>query len=138
VPGARRASARGSRHVPARDRRRHGRIAPGAPALLETAALAERLHVPVDVVVAARGAPLDLDGLRRTAHIRWSDADPVTSLVAVSREVDLLLVGSRGLHGLRALGSVSERVAHRAACSVLVVRPSAAHSSPAQLREEAS
>ncbi|MGE5690058.1 MAG: universal stress protein [Pseudomonadota bacterium] len=27
-----------------------------------------------------------------------------------------------GLHGLRALGSVSERVAHRAACSVLVVR----------------
>jgi nucleotide-binding universal stress UspA family protein len=31
-------------------------------------------------------------------------------------------VGSRGLHGLRALGSVSERVAHDASCSVLVVR----------------
>jgi nucleotide-binding universal stress UspA family protein len=31
-------------------------------------------------------------------------------------------VGSRGLHGVRALGSVSERVAHDARCSVLVIR----------------
>jgi nucleotide-binding universal stress UspA family protein len=38
---------------------------------------------------------------------------------------DLLVVGSRGLHGIRALGSVSERVAHKAPCSVLVVRPPA-------------
>jgi nucleotide-binding universal stress UspA family protein len=36
---------------------------------------------------------------------------------------DLLIVGNRGLHGLRALGSVSERVAHGARSSVLVVRP---------------
>lgn len=35
---------------------------------------------------------------------------------------DLVVVGSRGLHGLRALGSVSERVAHGAGGSVLVVR----------------
>ncbi len=34
----------------------------------------------------------------------------------------LLVVGSRGLSGVRALGSVSERVAHRAPCSVLIVR----------------
>lgn len=34
----------------------------------------------------------------------------------------LIVLGSRGLHGIRALGSVSERVAHRAPCSVLVVR----------------
>ena len=34
---------------------------------------------------------------------------------------DLVVVGSRGLHGLHALGSVSERVAHHAQCSVLVV-----------------
>lgn len=36
----------------------------------------------------------------------------------------LVVVGRRGLGGVRALGSVSERVAHRAGCSVLVVRPS--------------
>jgi nucleotide-binding universal stress UspA family protein len=40
----------------------------------------------------------------------------------VSADADLLVVGSRGLDGFRALGSVSERVAHEASCSVLVVR----------------
>jgi nucleotide-binding universal stress UspA family protein len=33
-----------------------------------------------------------------------------------------VVVGSRGLHGFPALGSVGERVAHRARSSVLVVR----------------
>jgi nucleotide-binding universal stress UspA family protein len=51
-----------------------------------------------------------------------AEADPVAALVEASREADLLVVGSRGLRGLKALGSVSERVAHEAACSVLVVR----------------
>ena len=51
-----------------------------------------------------------------------ADAQPVQALVEASREADLLIVGSRGLSGLTALGSVSERVAHAAACSVLVVR----------------
>ena len=42
---------------------------------------------------------------------------------AVAERVSLVVVGSRGLTGVRALGSVSERVAHRAPCSVLVARP---------------
>jgi nucleotide-binding universal stress UspA family protein len=46
----------------------------------------------------------------------------VDALVDASHEADLVVVGSRGLHGVQALGSVSERVAHRAVCSVLVVR----------------
>jgi nucleotide-binding universal stress UspA family protein len=37
----------------------------------------------------------------------------------------LIVIGSRGRTGLSAVGSVSERVAHRAPCSVLVVRPAA-------------
>jgi nucleotide-binding universal stress UspA family protein len=45
------------------------------------------------------------------------------ALVAASESADLVVVGSRGLHGLKALGSVSERVAHQAPSSVLVVRP---------------
>jgi nucleotide-binding universal stress UspA family protein len=49
-------------------------------------------------------------------------ADPVDALVEAGMEADLLVVGSRGLHGIKALGSVSERVAHKARCSVLVVR----------------
>lgn len=54
--------------------------------------------------------------------IARSDEPPVQALVAAAESADLVVVGSRGLHGLRALGSVSERVAHTAACSVLVVR----------------
>ena len=46
----------------------------------------------------------------------------VCALVGASGIVDLVVVGSRGVHGLKALGSVSERVAHQAECSVLVVR----------------
>ena len=52
----------------------------------------------------------------------YQHTNPVAALLAASAESDLLVVGSRGLHGLRALGSVSERIAHRARCSVLVVR----------------
>jgi nucleotide-binding universal stress UspA family protein len=43
--------------------------------------------------------------------------------IAASERVALVVVGSRGTTGVRALGSVSERVAHRAPCSVLVARP---------------
>lgn len=47
---------------------------------------------------------------------------PAEALVAAAESADLVIVGSRGLHGFRALGSVSERVAHSAPCSTLVVR----------------
>ena len=47
---------------------------------------------------------------------------PVDALVAASEEADLIVVGSRGLRGLASLGSVAERVAHRAECPVLIVR----------------
>ncbi len=50
------------------------------------------------------------------------DEHPVRVLVRASMDADIVVVGSRGLHGLKSLGSVSERVAHQAACSVLVVR----------------
>ena len=47
---------------------------------------------------------------------------PVPALVASSKDADLLVVGSRGLHGPRVLGSVSERLAYQAPSSVLIVR----------------
>jgi nucleotide-binding universal stress UspA family protein len=86
--------------------------------------LASRLQVPLRVITAAGGKTVDLEQVRR----RWPlaeeiDARPVEALVASSDAADLLVVGSRGLHGVKALGSVSERVAHEAARSVLVARP---------------
>jgi nucleotide-binding universal stress UspA family protein len=66
--------------------------------------LAERFRAPLSIVKAT------------------GPDHPVHALVRASAEADLVVVGSRGLHGLKALGSVSERVAHEALCSVLVVR----------------
>jgi nucleotide-binding universal stress UspA family protein len=43
--------------------------------------------------------------------------------LARQESVSLVVVGSRGLTGVKALGSVSERVAHSCDCSVLIARP---------------
>ena len=61
---------------------------------------------------------------RTPAHFVFDDEHllPDDGLVEASQSVDLVLVGSRGLQGIAALGSTSERVAHRAASSVLIVR----------------
>ena len=42
---------------------------------------------------------------------------------AAREDASLVVIGSRRVGGVRALGSVSERVVHEAPCSVLVVRP---------------
>jgi nucleotide-binding universal stress UspA family protein len=87
------------------------------------ASLATRFHSELQSVVALGGKRVDLGVIARR-HPRSTDsaAAPVRALVEASTCADLLVVGSRGLHGVRALGSVSERVAHQAPCSVLVVR----------------
>lgn len=51
---------------------------------------------------------------------------PVTERIIAAAEAthcSLIVIGRRGVKGLRALGSVSERVVHRASCSVLLVPP---------------
>ena len=75
-------------------------------------------------VVATGGKHVDLDAVSRLTNGNHDElhCDPVEALVAAAADGDLLVVGSRGLHGLKALGSVSERVAHRAPCSTLIVR----------------
>jgi nucleotide-binding universal stress UspA family protein len=100
----------------------------GSPESAAAYAVARRLSQRFDAelwpVVAAGGkavgrrlVDLIIDGRREE-----SPDGPVAALVAAAADADLLVVGSRGLHGLKALGSVSERVAHQAHSSVLVVR----------------
>lgn len=87
------------------------------------AGLAARLHGRLRCVTALHGKTVDLAEVRRThPEVEPVTEPPVAALVEAARDADLLVVGSRGLHGLRALGSVSERVAHEATCTVLVVR----------------
>jgi nucleotide-binding universal stress UspA family protein len=90
----------------------------------ETAtALAERFGANLRSLAAEGGQPLEIEGLRAIDDLEWDRRQPVRALVAASKKADLVIVGGRGLSGVRALGSVSERVAHRAHCSVLVVQP---------------
>ena len=85
--------------------------------------LAARFGVPLETIVSNRGKGVDVAKVHLRAPLaRVVDAHPVDALVEAGREAGLLVVGNRGLHGVKALGSVSERVAHRAPCSVLVVR----------------
>lgn len=88
------------------------------------AALSSRFGVALRAVVAHGGKGVEPTRVAEIAGEAQEELQdhPVEGLVAASRDADLLVVGSRGLHGLRSLGSVSERVAHRASCSVLVVR----------------
>jgi len=85
--------------------------------------LAARFAVPLRIVTALRDSDADLPRIHLQAPCGEEiDERPVDALQMASSDAGLLVVGSRGLHGVRALGSVSERIAHCAACSVLVVR----------------
>lgn len=99
----------------------------GSPQSLVAAAvgksIAERFGSEYLVVTATGGKDVDLDPLHAFLPDLITDSrHAVDALADLSNEADLLVVGNRGLHGPKALGSVSERVGHRAACSVLVVR----------------
>jgi nucleotide-binding universal stress UspA family protein len=98
---------------------------PSLGAAAAAQALAERSGAPLTFLAArgARQADIETERLEnRGLDVNWSEEMPLPALLAASQQTDLLVVGSRGLRGLRALGSVSERIGHRAHCSVLVVR----------------
>lgn len=85
--------------------------------------LAARLGATVRSIVATAGGHADLEGARRIApDCEEHDADALVALGVASETADLVVVGSRGLRGIRALGSVGERIAHGSRCAVLVVR----------------
>jgi nucleotide-binding universal stress UspA family protein len=91
--------------------------------------LLEHLGPPAEEVEAHfRGewtAPLDALGSR--GHRRIEDGDPVTVLrhVADEANVDLIVVGTRGLgdHPGLVLGSTSHQMAEDSRCPVLIVPP---------------
>jgi len=59
-------------------------------------------------------------------QIRWEIGHPAAEIVRVAEEdgCDLIVLGSRGLSGIKALllGSVADYVTHHAHCPILIVR----------------
>jgi nucleotide-binding universal stress UspA family protein len=107
------------------------RVVVGVDGSVESAAayaaaryVAERFDAELHALVAWGGKDINeriVATITDGAHEDRRES-PAEALVAAAESADLVIVGSRGLHGLRALGSVSERVAHTAPCSALVVR----------------
>lgn len=94
----------------------------GAELVLLHAAGAESRFQPTRI---ARQAELLADALGERGALRVvpGRANAVIVTSAAQERASLVVLGSRRVGGLRALGSVSERVVHDAPCSVLVVRP---------------
>jgi nucleotide-binding universal stress UspA family protein len=92
-----------------------------AAALRSAEELAGALGGTVEVVAATGGKAIERDAAWTDRVETWDPAHPVAALVERSRTADLVVVGSRGVHGIRTIGSVSERVAHQGHCTVLVV-----------------
>jgi nucleotide-binding universal stress UspA family protein len=79
---------------------------------------------PAEVVLAAASDRARSQGATKIETVAV-EGDPVDALVdeALRRDVDLLVVGNRGLNSLagRLLGSVPANITHKANCDVLIV-----------------
>ncbi|MDE3070012.1 MAG: universal stress protein, partial [Acidobacteriota bacterium] len=97
-------------------------ISRGSELLVLHVAHAESSFQPTRI---AQQAARVADALGERGRVEVLDGRPKDLVVeAAAREhASLVVVASRRTAGVRALGSVSERVVHDAPCSVLVVRP---------------
>jgi nucleotide-binding universal stress UspA family protein len=76
----------------------------------------------VRTVVEQAAATARVRGLPVTTHAVTGDPAEALLDVAGQENADLIVVGSRGMHGMaRMLGSVPNKVSHHARCSVLIV-----------------
>jgi nucleotide-binding universal stress UspA family protein len=76
----------------------------------------------VDATLEQAAAQIRTGGVEVEIHA--VDADPADALLKVADDIgaSLIVVGSRGMHGARrVLGSVPNKVSHRAGCNVLIV-----------------
>ena len=82
------------------------------------------LHEVAEGMLSRTTDELDTDGIEITTDAREGDPAKVILDVAKEQDADLIVVGARGLTGIRSflLGSVSSKLAHHTECSLLIVR----------------
>jgi nucleotide-binding universal stress UspA family protein len=97
-----------------------GAGAMGAAPVTPPAWLGDDERVAAEEVVRRAGERLAQTGV--SANVVARLGEPADALLAIAEEVeaDLIVVGNRGMSGVRRylLGSVADRVAHHAPCSV--------------------
>jgi nucleotide-binding universal stress UspA family protein len=76
----------------------------------------------VEAIVEEALARIRATGVTVKSHTVTGDPADALLEVAERENADLIVVGNRGMHGMhRVLGSVPNKVSHRARCSVLIV-----------------
>jgi nucleotide-binding universal stress UspA family protein len=94
-------------------------VGPRSGVHLHDREVAERLLVDAEETFRATRGPLGTDDL----NVAVLDGPVVDSLIDASKQAQMIVVGTRGLHsaGRMLLGSVSAALIHRAHCPVAVV-----------------
>ena len=76
----------------------------------------------VDAVLAGTLSNLRAEGIEISSHAPKGDPADAIVEVAVREGADLIVLGSKGMQGARrVLGSIPNKVSHRAPCDLLIV-----------------
>ena len=76
----------------------------------------------VQGVISEAESDARIKGLEVETHTVTGDPADALLEIADKQNADLIVVGNRGMHGVgRVLGSVPNKVSHRAGCNVLIV-----------------
>jgi nucleotide-binding universal stress UspA family protein len=91
-------------------------------AIVELIHVDDGKHPGADEVLAEQAAEIAA-AVGTEPELVKAEGHPTEQIVeaAREREASLIVCGRRGLTGFKSLGSVSERVVHQAACSVLLI-----------------
>jgi nucleotide-binding universal stress UspA family protein len=100
-----------------------GGMGSASGASLADPGISEGLHAEAARQIAEKAGATWGSGLTVKTHaVHGSAADAILE-AAETAGIDLIVVGSKGMHGARrVLGSVPNSVAHGAGCSVLIVK----------------
>jgi nucleotide-binding universal stress UspA family protein len=104
-------------------------VAPGYPSYdIRNPSVLEQLRKQAEAILNAQAKKVEQDGGKvAEKHLRIAERYRAQQIVQVAEDIeaDLIVMGNRGLGGLRRalIGSVSDSVICHAHCPVLVVRP---------------